>query len=103
MPASIAELASTLLVEAAARFILDVMFVLRAHSGTRAVLMICSIPAALFAVPVIFLMFGSLHHARPSRLVCCNCPCALRDGSLDSQAAYLCTHSRVLPEMSFTQ
>jgi hypothetical protein len=34
MPALFAEFASTLLVEAAARFILDVMFVLRAHSGT---------------------------------------------------------------------
>ena len=73
VPALIAEFASTLLVESAARFILDVMFVLRAHDGTRALLsallMICSIPAALFAFPVIFLMFGSPQHARPLRLV----------------------------------
>jgi hypothetical protein len=36
MPALIAELASTLLVEAAARFILDVTFALRTHDDTRA-------------------------------------------------------------------
>ena len=36
MPAPIAELASTLLVEAAARFILDVTFALCTHDGVRA-------------------------------------------------------------------
>jgi hypothetical protein len=36
MPALIAELASTLLVEAAARFILDVTFALCTHDDTRA-------------------------------------------------------------------
>ena len=35
MPARIAELASTLLVEAAARFILDVIFALCTHDDTR--------------------------------------------------------------------
>jgi hypothetical protein len=35
MPALIAELASTLLVEAAARFILDVIFILCTHDDTR--------------------------------------------------------------------
>jgi hypothetical protein len=35
MPAVIAELASTLLVEAAARFILDVIFILCTHDDTR--------------------------------------------------------------------
>ena len=35
MPAPIAELASTLLVEAAARFILDVIFILCTHDDTR--------------------------------------------------------------------
>ena len=35
MPAPFAELASTLLVEAAARFILDVIFILCTHDDTR--------------------------------------------------------------------
>ena len=64
MPASIAELASTLLVEAAARFILDVTFALCTHDNTRALftdvcdccaltaVLICASLAAVYCVVV---------------------------------------------------
>ena len=83
MPALIAELASTLLVEAAARFILDVTFVLHTHDDTRALFTAVCDCCALTAV-LIFASSAAVYcvvvtAGAPRWAACCACKgsCAL--------------------------